>query len=127
MKKKLINLITIFAGIIEVFISMVILVAILAASVSLVKELGIFGGDLVTTKSFDSILSNALTLVIGVEFIKMLIKHTPSSAIEVLLYAIARQLIVSHSSASETLLGILSVAGVFAIRKYLFIKSFDED
>ena len=64
-------------------------------------------------------------LVIGVEFIKMLIKHTPGAAIEVLLYAIARELVVQHTSTWETFVGILAIAAVFAIRKYLFISSFD--
>ena len=71
----------------------------------------------------DQFLGQSLSLIIGIEFIKMLIKHTPGAAIEVLLFAIARQLIVLHNSMLETLFGILAMAGVFAIRKYLFTGS----
>ena len=58
----------------------------------------------------DAILGKALTLVVGVEFVKMLILHTPESVIEVLLYAVARQIIISHESAMENLVGVLAVA-----------------
>lgn len=60
----------------------------------------------------------ALTLVVGVEFVKMLILHTPESVIEVLLYAVARQIIISHESAMENLVGVLAVALIFVVKKY---------
>lgn len=53
----------------------------------------------------------------------MLLLHTPESVIEVLLYAVARQIIISHESAMENLIGVLAVAIIFIIRKY-FSKSF---
>ena len=46
--------------------------------------------------AFNDYLSIAFNFVIGIEFIKMLCKHTPETVIEVLLFAIARQLIVEH-------------------------------
>ena len=48
----------------------------------------------------------------------MLAKHTPGSAIEVLLYTIARALIMDHSSMQSSLLGVISIAILFAVRKY---------
>lgn len=49
----------------------------------------------------------------------MLAKHTPGSAIEVLLFAIARQMVVEHTSPLENLIGIVTIALIFAIRKFL--------
>ncbi len=66
-----------------------------------------------------------LNLVIGIEFIRMLIKHTPGSALEVLLFAIARHMVLSDESALELVLGVASIAGIFAIRKYLYVHSFE--
>lgn len=66
-----------------------------------------------------------MTLAVGVEFIKMLCKQSPSTVIEVLLVAIARQLIVEHGSSMDYLIGIASVAILFAVRKYLFTQ-FDD-
>lgn len=74
---------------------------------------------------FNQYLAVAFNLVIGIEFIKMLCKHTPETVIEVLLFAIARQLIVEHTSTFENLIGIICIAVLFATRKYLFYN-FDE-
>ena len=68
--------------------------------------------------SFADFLSVVFELVIGIEFVKMLAKHTPGSAIEVLLYTIARTLIIDHSSMAGSLLGVISIAVLFAVRKY---------
>lgn len=74
---------------------------------------------------FNNYLAAAFNLVIGIEFIKMLCKHTPETVIEVLLFAIARQLIVEHTTTMEKLVGIISIGILFATRKYLFYN-FDE-
>ena len=55
----------------------------------------------------------------------MLIKHTPGSVVEVLLFAIARHAILAGGTALENLLTILSIAVIFAVRKFIFIESFD--
>lgn len=68
---------------------------------------------------FNSILSNAFTLIIGVEFTKMLCKHTPDTVIEVLLFATARQVILSHGNMVHTLLGAAAIAGLFAVKRFL--------
>ena len=41
-------------------------------------------------------LHNILTIVVGMEFVRMLIDMTPANTLEVLIVAIARQVIVSH-------------------------------
>ena len=76
-------------------------------------------------ESFNDYLALAFNLVIGIEFIKMLCKHTPETVIEVLLFAIARKLIVEHTSTIENFIGIISIGILFATRKYLFYN-FDE-
>ena len=65
-------------------------------------------------------LESAMTLAIGIEFVKMLYTHTPETIIEILLFAISRQMIVEHLSATETIIGVGAIAGLLAIRKYLF-------
>ena len=50
---------------------------------------------------FDSIntyLHNILTLVVGLEFVRMLLDMTPANTLEVLIVAIARQVILSHDN-----------------------------
>jgi len=73
--------------------------------------------------SFERILSMTLALVIGVEFTKMLFKHTPESVLDVLLFAIARQVVMYHERTMDLLFGIVAIAGLFAIKKYLVEKN----
>ncbi|GAE01898.1 hypothetical protein CBO05C_1588 [Clostridium botulinum B str. Osaka05] len=69
---------------------------------------------------FQKFLSHLLLLVIALELALMLVKHTPNSVVEVMLYAIARKMLVYASSALEIFLGVLSLAVIFFIKKYLF-------
>lgn len=114
------------AGVIEIVVSVLILVAIVLSIFSLLQDYGAIANE---SGSIDLslFLNHALLLVVGVEFIKMVIRHSPGSAIEVLLYAITRQLIIAHGSIWETLIGVAALAGIFAIRRFLFVHSFEEE
>lgn len=72
--------------------------------------------------SLNEFFANTMTIVVGLEFIKMLVLHTPKAVTDVLLFAIARQLVVSHSSSMDTLLGVAAVALIFVIKKYLLTR-----
>ena len=55
----------------------------------------------------------------------MLIRHTPSSALDVLLFSISRHMVLDGGNGVELILGVAAIAGIFAIRKWLYVKSFD--
>ena len=46
--------------------------------------------------------------------------HSPSTVFEVLLFAIARHIIMDHTSIYSSLIGVCSIAVLFATRKFLF-------
>ena len=77
--------------------------------------------------SVSTFLSHALLLVMGLEFVKMLALHTAGSVIDVLLFTIVRQMIVSHAGSLETLLGTAAVAVIFAVRKFLHPDQYDDE
>ena len=111
------------AALLEIVLSGIVLVALLISIVPLVRcipELFV-DGDGVEIYDF---LTRALDIVIGIEFIKMLAKHSPGSALEVLLYAIARSMIMGHGSSVENLISVLSIGVIFLIRKFSFVHSF---
>ena len=58
----------------------------------------------------EGFLEKVMLLAIALEFVKMLCKHTPSTVIDVLLFAIARQMVVQHTSTLENLIGIVALA-----------------
>ena len=68
-------------------------------------------------------LHNMLTIVVGLEFVRMLINLTPANTLEVLIVAIARQVIVNHDDALSNIVCVLCIGGLFAIRKFLISKT----
>ena len=75
-----------------------------------------------TVGYFDDIgnyLHNILTIVVGLEFIRMLIDTTPANILEVLTVAITRHVILEHDDPWSNLACVACIAGLFAIRRFL--------
>ena len=73
------------------------------------------------------ISADIMTLAVGVELIKMLSQHTPATVVEVLMFAIAREMVTHHDSAINTAIGVMSICALFATRKFFFCKNdYDE-
>ena len=68
-------------------------------------------------------LHNILTIVVGMEFVRMLIDMTPANTLEVLIVAIARQVIISHDDPISNVCCVLCIAGLFATRHFLIPKN----
>lgn len=106
-----------------------VIAAILAAGIiiMMIQVLLTFGNltDISKYPNYDDLLTVCFNLIIGVEMIRMLYLHTPMTVFEVLLFAIARQVIIDHSSPFNSLLGVVAIAILFATRKFLFV-TFDE-
>lgn len=68
----------------------------------------------------EDILVTAFNAVIVIEFIRMLIKHSMNTIVEVLIFAIARGLVVGHEEPLAELLRIACIAILLLCRKYLF-------
>ena len=125
MIKLLKNSIMKVVDLLEMIIGAFLVISIAILIVFLAKDLRVIALSGSQVDAFNIFLASAFNLVIGIEFIKMLCKHSPGTVVEVLLFAIARQLIVEHTSTYDNLIGIISIAILFAVRKYLFY-SFDE-
>ena len=109
----------------EIVLSIIILVVIALSGIRLIMEVAATSVPTMDTEFFTSFLSQALSLVVGVEFVKMLCQHSTQTVVEVLMFATARQMVVEHLGPSETLLGVISIAVLFAIRKYLMTDNDD--
>lgn len=68
-------------------------------------------------------LHNILTIVVGLEFVRMLIDTTPANILEVLTVAITRHVILSHDDPWSNMACIACIAGLFAIRRFLVRRS----
>lgn len=111
------------ATLLEILLSGLVLIGLLLSMVPLLQWMPglLFDGNDAEVSIF---LQRALDIVIGIEFIKMLAKHSPGSVLEVLLYAIARHMIVGHEDAVQNLVSVVAIALIFIIRKYFFVPSF---
>lgn len=68
-------------------------------------------------------LHHILTIVVGLEFVRMLVDTTPANILEVLTLAITRHVILSHDDPLSNMACIACIAGLFAIRRFLIPRS----
>ncbi|MGM9531951.1 hypothetical protein [Intestinibacter sp.] len=112
----------------EILLSMVILLVIFLGIFDILREIyAAYIVDFAHPVNYDQLndfLAQILLLVIGVELVIMLCLHLPETLLEVLLYAIARKLLLVPKTAgvADLLLGVLAIAGIFFIKKYLMPK-----
>lgn len=121
-KKKLVK----YTMNLELIIAVCIVFAVLAGIIVLVKYLGVIavtdGYNIYET--FKKFLSIALLLVIGVEMVLMLLSHSTSSILELVLYAITRKMLIYSETMLDLILGTVAIAIVFLIRKYLMSNKY---
>ena len=125
MKNKLNELIYTISRYTEIALSAIMLVVIIVLIIPMIYNFISIPLLSIKASQFTEFLGNILTLIIGVEFVKMLAKHTAENLLEVLMFAIARQMIVEQLNMIDTLIGIISIAIIFFIRKYLLLKTTD--
>ncbi len=119
MRKKLQDKMFEISYLFELFISVIVGVAILLLGIRLAIDTVSISIHSDGISGLVEILDDAIILAIGAELIKMLCKHTPETIIEVLAFALARQLIVGHTAPWENLVTVFAIAVLFAVRKFL--------
>ena len=126
LKIKIPNFVYRIAQLLEILVSFLVVAAIVLSFATIFHQLGLMADDPTNADGLQDFLSTAFTVVIGVEFLKMLSRHNLSSVVEVLLFAISRQMVIAHPSPAENLLMVAAIAALFLIRKFLFIPGLDD-
>lgn len=121
MKKYVALILKHLASLLEYFIAFMLAVGIVLLCVRMAGSLSNIP-NLEIWPNYDDLLETCFNLIIGVELIRMMYYHSPSTVFEVLLFAIARQIIIDHSSIWSSLVGVCAIAVLFATRKYLFCE-----
>ena len=101
------------------------------AAITLLALLGALGMELYSMfitgaayfEDVNHMLHNLLTIVVGLEFVRMLIDTTPANILEVLTVAITRHVVLSHENPWSNVASIACIAGLFAVRRYLIRRS----
>lgn len=123
MKKKLNEIIYAISRYTEIALSAIMLAVIIVLVIPMIYNFTQTPLLDIHPSQFTEFLSNILNLLVGVEFVKMLARHTAENLLEVLMFAIARQMVAEHLNMVDTLIGVIAIAGLFAIRKYLLLKT----
>lgn len=121
--EKLRQGIQIFTTYIELFLAACIIVGIAIQLLSFpaaIKDLSAAWQD-----GFKDFLEYLIDMIIGIELIHLLCHPNLDNVVEILLIAITREIVLFSADAVNILLGVLSIAVLFAIRKYLFIDKLD--
>ena len=98
-------------------ITLIVLIICLGLELLNIYKAGLLNADM------NHYLHNVLTIVVGLEFVRMLIDTTPANVLEVLTVAITRHVILSHDDPWSNLACIACIAGLFAIRRYLIRRN----
>ncbi len=100
-----------------------IIVLVIALILQVVSMFGIditsLAVDLSHFTDVNTYLHHITTIVVGLEFVRMLIDTTPANILEVLTLAITRHVVLTHDDFWSNLVSIVCIAILFAIRRYL--------
>lgn len=110
-----------FANGLEVVIAMLIILGVTIGLIPVVRYLILIPqGDMTDIyEILKTFLSMALLLIIGIELVLMLLTHSPASVLELVLFAIARKMLVYSETMLELLIATTAIAIVFAVKRYL--------
>ena len=125
--KKLKKFILAGSEVLEFIVAVLTLIGILISVFSLVRDAGIFKQLLTDTSVFKDYLEQIFLLVIGIEFLVMLCRPNSENVIEILIFLVARHMIVGDTTPYEDFVSVVSVVILCIVRRYLRISGEERD
>ena len=113
------------ADLIETFMAFFLAVVIIVLVGKMVIDM--FTPGVLEGQDMRELLEYCFGLIIGVEFIRMLLKHSAGSIIDIVLFSVARGMVVEHQNAFESVFIVGALMLVFVIRKYLLLPNDTEE
>lgn len=117
--EKLRKIIQKICALLDLVAALLVLVAILLSIVSLVSDISVFQKLLTDPSEFKHYLEQIFMLVIGIEFLGMLCRPSSENVIEVLIFLVARHMIVGDTTPYQDFVSVISVALLCVVRRYL--------
>ena len=125
--KKLKKFILAGSEVLEFIVAVLTLIGILLSVFSLVRDAGIFKQLLTDTSVFKDYLEQIFLLVIGIEFLVMLCRPNSENVIEILIFLVARHMIVGDTTPYEDFVSVGSGVILCIVRRYLRISGEERD
>lgn len=126
MWKKIRNYIYHSCDILELVMAVIVLIAIVVAGVSLWQPFMEFVEGRFEAESLLTFVGYVFNVLIGIEFLKMLSHPSSDTVLEVLIFLVARHMVIEDTNVWENLISILSIALLFAMKKYLNLPTNEE-
>ena len=105
--------------ILEIIMGFFVLAAVAVGAVKLIPEFLVLWQGQMNTELFLEFLEMILNLVIGIEFLKMLLRPNTDMILEVLVFVIARHMVVRTTTSWEDFLSVTSVLALLLVQKYM--------
>ena len=105
--------------ILELIVAVLVLAGIILSVCSLVKDFAIIRTLLDDTASFRTYLDDIFVIVIGIEFLQMFCRPNSDNIMEVLIFLVARHMIVSTTTPYEDFVSVISIILLCVLRRHL--------
>ncbi|MFN2925960.1 phosphate-starvation-inducible PsiE family protein [Lachnospiraceae bacterium YH-ros2228] len=114
--KKFTTIMGKLGDILEIILSIFVALAAVAAVISFVPEFFGMMTNGLGLGELSEVLEEILTVVIAVEFLKMLLKPTSLTVIEVLIFLIARHMILQQTTPTQDLISVIGICLLLAAK-----------
>lgn len=105
--------------VLEMAVALIVLIGILMTIFSLLSDFEIFRSMLEDTAEFKPFLEDIFVIVIGIEFLQMLCRPNSDNVMEVLIFLVARHMIIGDTTSFEDFISVISVGLLCVLRRYL--------
>ena len=109
----------------ELLCALLLVVSIALSIVGLARSGEVYRGLLSGNGQLVEFLEQLLIIVIGIEFLEMLCTPSSDNVIEILIFLVARHMIVRESTPFEDLASIASIVLLYVLRRWLAASKAD--
>lgn len=117
--EKMKKYIQILCSVLEMVTAALMLVGLVFSIFSLLRNVELFQQLLTDTSVFREYMDQIFMLVIGIEFLVMLCRPSSENVIDVLIFLVARHMIVIDTTPYQDFVSVISVALLCIVRRYL--------
>lgn len=115
------------SDIMEQIVAVLVLIGIAVSLCGLVKDFVVFQNLFEDISAFRHYLEEIFLIVIGIEFLQMLCRPNSDNIMEVLIFLVARHMIITETTPYEDFVSVISVILLCVLRRYLHNTRSDED
>lgn len=107
------------SDVLEQAVAVLVLIGIVVSLCSFVKDFAVFKHLFDDITMFRHYLEEIFLIVIGIEFLQMLCRPNSDNIMEVLIFLVARHMIITETTPYEDFISVISIILLCVLRRYL--------